>query len=520
MKIKRKYKMGESTVEREYSYIPLRYILALIIMAFEVAAVVAIVLALCYYVPYFYIAAWLTEIFCVLKIISSDNNPEYKIPWLLVVLLLPVAGFMLYFMFYSRRLPKKLIKRLKLLRDKDYSYDDGRLMESLAEEDKQALAQARQLKSIADAHLFDGGREEYFPLGKDKHKRLLEDLRSAEKFIFMEYFIVEEGVFWNSILDILKEKARSGVEVRVIYDDVGCMKTLPGDYYAQLREFGILAVPFSPLRGNADGEFNNRSHRKIAVIDGKIGYTGGINIADEYIGVVEKFGFWKDVAMRVEGRAVWELTRLFLTDYGINSREMPETRHNYYPEPEKNGKGYIIPFGDGPHPMYDVRVGKSVIASMLDSATDYVHITTPYLIIDHNLCEHIELAARRGVDVRIITPHVPDQPIVHELSRSFYHRLLKAGVRIYEYEPGFIHAKTYLADGKIAMIGTINLDYRSLVHHFECGAWMYETEIISDLRRDIDETLESCIEIKLSDTEVSLPRQLLRQVLRAFATLF
>lgn len=520
MKVKKKFKMGKRTVESEYSYIPFRYIMALLIMAFEVVSVVAIVLALCYFVPYFYLAAWLTEIFCVLKIISSDNNPEYKIPWLLVVLLLPVAGFMLYFMFYSRKLPKKLIKRLKLLRDKDYSYDDSCLLSDLANEDKHAMTQALQLKNIADAHIFDGGREEYFPLGKDKHKRLLEDLKSAERFIFMEYFIVEEGEFWNSILDILKEKAKAGVEVRVVYDDVGCMMTLPGNYYDVLAKYGIKAVPFSPLRGNADGEFNNRSHRKIAVIDGKVGYTGGINLADEYIGAVKKFGFWKDVAIRIEGRAVWELTRLFLTDYGISARDFPEDIHYYYPENETRGKGYIIPFGDGPHPMYDVRVGKSVIMSMLDSATDYFYITSPYLIIDHSLCEHIEMAARRGVDVRIIVPHIPDRKIVFELTQSFYPRLIRAGVRIYEYEPGFIHAKTYLADDKAAMIGTINLDYRSLVHHFECGAWMYGTEIIEDIRRDIDKTLEKCIEIRMEDTEVGLPRQLLRQVLRAFATLF
>lgn len=514
------YHVGNKKIESSFFYIPVRFIIAIIIMVFEVAAVVAITVALCYYVPFFYLAAWLTEILCVLRIISSDDNPEYKVPWLLVVLLIPIAGFMLYFMFYSRKLSKKLIKRLKFLRDKDYSYDDLEHFVSLESEDKHIALQARQLTKISGAHLFDGGRQEYFPLGEDKHKRLLEDLRSAEKFIFMEYFIIEEGIFWNSILEVLKEKVKEGVEVRVIYDDVGCMKSLPGNYYSLLRSWGIMAVPFSPLRGNADGEFNNRSHRKIAVIDGKIGYTGGVNIADEYINEVRKFGHWKDVAVRIEGRAVWELTRLFLTDYGINCRSIPESKHNYYPKTDVVGDGYAIPFGDGPSPLYDVRVGKSVISSMIDNATDYVYITTPYLIIDNDLCCHIESAARKGVDVRIILPHIPDQKIVFELTRSFYPRLMRAGVKIYEYEPGFIHAKTYLADDKCAMVGTINLDYRSLVHHFECGVWMYKTEAIGSIRRDIDSTLEKCIEITCDDIKVSLPRQLFRQILRVFATLF
>ena len=514
------YKAGKKTIERSYSYIPVRYIIAAFLMLFEVCAVVAITVVLCYYVPLFYIAAWLTEIFCVLKIISSDDNPEYKVPGLLVILIGPIAGFMLYFMFYSRKLSKKTLNRLKILKEKAYSYDDEESFASLKTEDGIAAAQAKQLVNIASTHLFDGGELEYFPLGEDKHKRLLEDLRTAEKFIFMEYFIIEEGKFWNSILEILKEKADLGVEVRVIYDDVGCIGTLPGDYYSTLRKCRIKALPFSPLRGNADSEFNNRSHRKITVIDGRIGYTGGVNLADEYINEVKKFGHWKDVALRIEGRGVWELTKLFLEDYGINAKELPEDKHNYYPEPSTTGDGYIIPFGDGPAPLYDVRVGKSVIASMLDTATDYVYITTPYLIIDNDLCCHIESAARKGVDVRIILPHIPDKRIVFELTQSFYPRLIKGGVRIFEYEPGFVHAKSYVADGRYAMVGTINLDYRSLVHHFENGVWMYNTKVIDDIKRDIDSTLLKCIEIKIEDTEVGIFRRLLRAVLRAFATLF
>lgn len=214
----------------------------------------------------------------------------------------------------------------------------------------------------------------------------------------------------------------------MLYDDIGCMSTLPGDYQKQLAKLGIEATPFSRLRGQADGEFNNRSHRKICVIDGKVGYTGGVNIADEYINKIERFGHWKDTAVRLEGEAVWELTRLFLTDYGINVKKLPETKCELYPnQNDINADGYVIPFGDGPHPLYERGIGKSVIQNMLASATKYMYMTTPYLIIDNELCQSIENAALRGVDVRIIVPHVPDKKLVFGITRSFYYRLMKSG---------------------------------------------------------------------------------------------
>ena len=444
------YDVNGEKVQKEIDYIPVRYILAILITLLEVLTILGIVIALCYYVPYFYLACWATEIFCVVHIIASDDNPDYKIPWLLFVLIIPIAGFMLYFLFYSRKLQKKFIKRLEDLNGNTYEYDSG-LLEKIAEENPVAASQARMLCHIADVHLFTNTRQEYFPLGEDMFKRLLTDLETAEKFIYMEYFIVEEGMFWNSILDILKKKASEGVEVKVLYDDIGCMTTLPGNYHKILKTYGIEATPFSRLKGNADSEFNNRSHRKITVIDGKVGYTGGVNIADEYINEVEKFGHWKDTAIRLEGEAVWELTKLFLVDFGINVKKMPEIRNDLYPkQSEPCEPGYLIPFGDGPYPIYEHRVGKCVIQNLLAGATRYVWITSPYLIIDNDLCTDFENAALRGVDVRIIVPHIPDKKIIFAMTRSFYHRLMKAGVKIYEYEPGFIHAKTYLSDDKYA----------------------------------------------------------------------
>ncbi len=517
MKRKYSYQVNEKTVEREYLYIPVRYILAILITLLEVLAVIGIVLALCYYVPYFYIAAYLTSIGVILKIISSDDNPDYKVPWVLFVIVLPVAGFMLYFLFYSRKLKKRFIKRLKDLHAHTYEKDDTPDLDKLKQDDPMAASQAKLLTEIADTHVFTDTKQEYFPLGEDMHKRLLEDLQTAEKFIYMEYFIIEEGQFWNSILDILKDKAAQGVEVKVLYDDIGCMATLPGNYSKILKEYGIEATPFSRLKGNADSEFNNRSHRKITVIDGKIGYTGGVNIADEYINVKPLYGHWKDTGIRLEGEAVWELTKLFFMDFGINVRKMPTVRQDSYPAQDVQEPGYVIPFGDGPHPIYQRRVGKLVIQNMLNAATEYVYMTTPYLIIDNDLCQSIENAALRGVDVRIIVPHIPDKKLVFGMTRSFYPRLMAAGVKIYEYEPGFVHAKSYLADGKYAMIGTINLDYRSLVHHFENGVWMYKTAVVEDLKTDMVQTMEKCIKIQPEMLNTDILTRFIRAVVRIFA---
>lgn len=518
MKAKYSYYVQDKKIEREYSYIPVRYIVAVLITVLEVLAVIGIVIACCYWVPYFYLAAWATEFYCVIRIIASDDNPDYKVPWLLFVLIVPIAGFMIYFMFYSRKLQRKYVRRLNNLKSNTYNNIDQELFKKLEEENPVAMSQAKMLCKIADTHIFTNTKQEYFPLGENMHESMLKDLEAAEKFIYMEYFIVEEGKFWNSILDILKRKVAEGVEVKVLYDDIGCMMTLPGDYHKILRSYGIQATPFSRLRGNADSEFNNRSHRKILVIDGKVGYTGGVNIADEYINEIERFGHWKDTAIRLQGDAVWELTKLFLVDFGINVRRLPEIRSDLYPKQSDIAEpGYIIPFGDGPSPIYERRVGKSVIQNMLSGAVRYAWMTSPYLIIDNDLCTDLENAALRGVDVRIIVPHIPDKKLVFGMTRSFYPRLMAAGVRIYEYEPGFIHAKSYLVDDDYAMIGTINLDYRSLVHHFENGVWMYKCDANKSLKKDMVATFAKCIEITPDMLKTNLMQRFIRAVVRIFA---
>ena len=512
-----RYYVNRKQVEKEVTYIPVRYIIAVTLSVLAVAAVMGMVIACCMYIPYFYLLMWATEISFLVCIIASNENPDYKIPWLIIVMVVPVGGLMLYILFHSRKLSRKYIRRMQKLKSLSYTRDDSAGFALLKAESPAACSQAKLLCNISEAHLFQNTRQEYFPLGEAMFPRILEDLRGAERFIYLEYFIIEEGNFWDPILEILKEKAAKGVEVKVVYDDFGCMLTLPGDYFRTLKTYGIQAAPFSMFRGNADSEFNNRSHRKILVIDGRIGYTGGVNIADEYINETVKFGHWKDIGLRLEGDAVKELTRLFLLDYGLNVRKEPEIRPDYFPAAGVESQGWLVPFGDGPHPIYQRRVGQTLIETMLNQAQRYMYIMTPYLIIDSELCQTIENAALRGVEVKIIVPHIPDKRIVFEMTRSHYPRLMAAGVQIYEYEPGFVHAKCYLSDDEFAMMGTINMDYRSLVHHFENGVWMYRCEAIEDIRADFADTLEKSILVEERMLKTRWYLRLLRAVLKLFA---
>ncbi len=305
--------------------------------------------------------------------------------------------------------------------------------------------------------------------------------------------------------------------MKVVYDDIGCMSTLPGYYYKQLVNLGISAVPFARLRGQANNKFNNRSHRKILVIDDKVGYTGGINIADEYINQRERFGHWKDTGIRLQGEAVIELTKMFITDYSLNFRKSTEDYEKYYICEKYADRGFVMPFGSGPRPIYEKEVGKAVIMNMLNQAKRYVYITTPYLIIDNELCQAIENSAVRGIDVKIITPHIPDKKLIFGMTRSSYRRFIDSGAEIYEYTLGFIHAKMYLSDDEIAMIGTINLDYRSLVHHFENGVWIYKCNVIDDIKADIIDTISKSEKIENDTLKDTLPKRFIRAIVRIFS---
>ena len=347
-----------------------------------------------------------------------------------------------------------------------------------------------------------------------------EKLEKAEEFIFLEYFIINSGHMWDSVLDVLRRKVAQGVDVRVIYDDVGCADYLPANYCQTLRSYGIKAMVFNKFVPVVSVVMNNRDHRKITVIDGKVGFIGGINISDEYINKKERFGHWKDTGLMFKGPGVENLTIMFLEMW--NAFEEKEGGYRdfvpaEYEEKGGEGDGYILSFSDSP--LDDENASENVYADILYNANDYVYITTPYLAIDSSLQNALCLAAKRGVDVRLITPGIPDKKMVYRLTRSYYASLIRAGVKIYEYTPGFVHAKSYVADDKIGVVGTINMDYRSLYLHFECGTLMYDSPAVIDLRNDDLATIEKCRKIELSDCRTSFFGELIDRVLRVIAPL-
>ena len=454
----------------------------------------------------------------ILAIVNRNMPPESKVTWLLIAVV-PVFGSLLYLMFGERRLSKKEMKQLENMESMEFREDNSReLRLKLKEENKAVYGMVKSLLSMDhNADLYNGTSSTFFPLGDQMFKQLLEDLRSAKKFIFMEFYIIDEGLMWDSILEILIEKVKEGVEVKLLYDDIGCMATLAGNYTKRLRKLGIDAHRFNKVIPRLTVAYNNRDHRKILVIDGQIGYTGGSNLAEEYINQIERFGHWKDSAVRIEGRAVKALTRLFLMTWYINQGEIEDFDKYHMENRAVDGEGLYIPFGSGPKPIYKSQVGKAVYQNMINQATDYVYITTPYLIIDYDLTEDIRNAALRGVDVRIVTPFIPDKKLIQIVTRGAYPDLMEAGVKIYEYLPGFVHSKQVLVDDEIAVVGTINFDYRSLVHHYENAIWMYETPEIPKIRADFDNIFAVSREIKLETFRVAWYQHLVKEIMQLFA---
>lgn len=521
MKKKIKVFNGKQYIDKELNYIPTRYIMAILITLLEILTIIAVMVLLILYVPYFYILFFATEIISIVTIVVSYGNPDYKVTWLFFVVMLPLVGLMLFLIFHKRKLPKKAIKRLNKCWD-SYDYNDDENMESFKKKEPLISTQVTALTHMSNSHLYKNTNLRYYSLGEKMQFDMIEAIKNAENFIFLEYFIIEEGVFWQSILDTLIEKVKQGVEVKLVYDDIGCMGTLPGNYYKVLRKkYNIDTVLFSKLKGQANGEFNNRSHRKLLIIDGKVCFTGGINIADEYINKENRVGHWKDVGVRLEGLAVNEFTKLFLTDFYINkkNKEIIDFNKYYVTTHEKKKDNYVVPFGDGPRPIFKYNVGKMAIINLLQQAQRYVYITTPYLVVDNELMSAIANTAMRGVDIRIVVPHIPDKKFVFNITKCNYRELIKSGVKIYEYTPGFIHAKTYIADDQCGIIGTINLDYRSLAHHFENGVWVYDKELISQIREDLEGVFSKSEYMNEKPSKDSVFTRLFNVILKLFAPL-
>lgn len=456
----------------------------------------------------------------ILAIVNRNMPPESKVTWLLFAVV-PVFGFLLYLMIGERRLSKKEIQQLEKMDSmkfrEDNSYD---LRVELKQENKSAFGIVKSLLSMDhNADVYDGTASQYFSLGEEMFEAMLDDLRSAKKFIFLEFYIIDPGLMWNRVLEILVDKVQQGVEVKLLYDDIGCMATLSGDYTKRLRKMGIDAHKFNKVIPRMTVAYNNRDHRKILVVDGQVGYTGGINLADEYINHIVRFGHWKDGGVRLEGRAVKALTRLFLMNWYINRGEITDFDRYHFDSQRVEGKGLYIPYGSGPKPIYKEQVGKAVYQNIINQAIDYVYITTPYLIIDYDLTEDIKNAAMRGVDVRIVTPFIPDKKLIQIVTRGAYPDLLEAGVKIYEYTPGFIHSKNVISDDELAVVGTINFDYRSLVHHYENAVLMYQTESIVDIKQDFEDLFDVSKEISLETLQNSWYQRLLKEIMQLFAPL-
>ncbi len=436
----------------------------------------------------------------------TNTESEYKIAWMVAIGVLPVVGILFFVLFANKRIsPRRQKESIRLMKSLSLAATDPDTKESLKSTDLSAYAISSYIEETSGSGIYTRTKVTYFPLGEEAFVKMLDDLRKAKHYIFLEYFIIAEGFMWGEILSVLQEKAKEGVDVRVVYDDFGSLTTLPKDYAKTLRKMGIKAYVFRPIKPFISVKLNNRDHRKILVIDGHTGYTGGINIADEYINKKERFGLWKDNAVRLEGEAVYGLTMDFLSQWK-DSFEKDFNIDIYYYSPKTfiseiggfpSSDGFIQPYGDIPF-SYSA-VGQNVYLSLLARAERYCYISTPYLILNREMSEALKRASLSGIDVRIIVPGVPDKKQVYSLSRSYYGELLSAGVRIYEYSPGFVHAKSFLADDHLAVTGTINLDYRSLYLHYENAVFISDSLACSSIKDDFEKMMKDSKEVSMDD---------------------
>ena len=496
-----------------------RTVVTALLIVIQVAWLAALLLQLGNSLPAIQTVLRILSLVAILFVIKSDMNPSYKIGWILLIAVLPILGGLMYVFFGNKRPTKNMREMLRAQLEKSAEYL-GTQESITGELDGGAAGLFKYLEGSAGYPTAKNTTVRYYRVGEEMYADLLPELEKAEKFIFLEYFIIRPGEMWDGVLEILKRKAAAGVDVRIIYDDMGCIDILPANYNATLEGWGIRTMAFNRFVPAVSLVMNNRDHRKITVIDGKVGFTGGINISDEYINVKERFGHWKDTGLMLKGPGVFNLTLMFLEMWNAFNKD-GDNYADFIPSAfeEKGGgsDGYVLSFSDSP--LDNESVGESVYTDMLYQAKDYIYITTPYLAIDSELQSALCMAAKRGVDVRMITPGIPDKKLVYRLTRSYYPTLLRAGVKIYEYTPGFIHAKSFVCDDKLCVVGTINMDYRSLYLHFECGTLMYNNPEIKQVKKDDLETMEKCRKVELSDMKTNFLGELFDSFLRSVAPL-
>lgn len=456
----------------------------------------------------------------VFYIMTLQQETTYKTLWLLTILCMPILGAVLYLFFGGKKMTRPLQKKLEA----------GKAMmpdvvadrpETAVLPDVERLAQTFRLVEQKTGFRTEACREvQYYPAGEKMFAQMLKDLEEAQHYIYVEYFIVEHGVMWDSMLEIMERKISQGVDVRVMYDDLGSISTFSLDSLKKLQEKGIKCVRFN-TSFFVHGTLNYRDHRKMLIIDGKVAYSGGVNLADEYINQKERFGYWKDIGFRITGKPVLNYVQMYAEFWNAFSPEDPVPVTDYmlnrHHEAGDVQNGLILSYYDSP--IRDTAVSNTLYVELLSQATHYAWFYTPYLLLGDELLEAFTRAARRGVDVRIIMPGIPDKPLIYRMSRSFYQPLLEGGVKVYEYTPGFVHAKACIVDDIVGTVGTVNLDYRSLFLHFENNSLFYKSSLLADLKADYQETLEQCKERTPDNMKLTFSRMMLNGILRIFAPL-
>ena len=472
-----------------------RLFLIIILILFQLLLFLTIYSIFSEYVPHFAVFQGLFSLLMVFYLFRCEMDSSAKLTWLAIISVFPVPGALL--LWFTRNSFGHKANKARI----EYLIDETKnsLLQNMAILNDPLLVRSgtddlcRYINRTGCFPIYQNTQTQFFPQGEDKFTAMLEELQKAEKFIFMEYFILDEGYMWGRVLKILADKAAQGVDVRVMYDGMCEISTLSFDYNERLKKLGIQCKAFSPIRPFLSTHYNYRDHRKILVIDGEVAFNGGVNLADEYINRRERFGHWKDTAVMLKGDAVQSFTLMFLQMWNITEREPRWEPYIALPKKRFQTDGFVMPYGDCP--LDDDKVGENVYMDILNRATKYVHIMTPYLILDGELESAIKFAAQRGIDVRIILPGIPDKKAAYALAKTHYHALINAGVRIYEYTPGFVHAKICVSDDEKAVVGTINFDYRSLYHHYECATYMYRTRCINDIESDFQSTQEKCREV-------------------------
>lgn len=499
-----------------------RTAVVLLLLLLQVGSLFILFSWLSEYTVVIYSVSVILSVVLVIHIINRDISSSFKIAWLMPVLAVPVMGS-LFYVFLKSQIGSRVINRKlreMIQETAPYLKQDPAVANTLRKENEDIANLARYIDLYGGYPAYQNTDVTYFPLGEDKFDEMLQQLETARKFIFLEYFIVEEGIMWDSVLAILKRKAKQGVEIRFMYDGMNSLVRLPYDYPKEMVAAGIQCKMFAPVRPILSTSQNNRDHRKILVIDGHTAFTGGVNLADEYINQKVRFGHWKDTAVMIKGDAVKSFTMMFLQMWNISGLA-PESYTRYLRSEwnfKRPPKGYVIPYGDSP--LDNERVGELIYLDIIQHAKRYLHICTPYLILDDETDTSLRYAAKRGVDVKLILPHIPDKQYAYLVARTHFPGLIRAGVKIYEYMPGFVHAKSFVADDDRCTVGTINLDFRSLYLHFECGVFIYDNPVVADVEADFQATLKNCRRITLADCrEYPMAKKLAGKALRLIAPL-